>query len=181
MKILLHACCAWCSVYPLKRLKELGFEVYFFWYNPNIHPYLEYKKRKEAFLKFLKINRDKVSGIFIKDEYDIKKFFKDVNGICKNCFDLRLEELFLLAEDLNFEYVSTTLFFSPHQKHEVLKNVALNLSKEFNINLFYEDWRIFFKEATNEYRKLNLYMQEYCGCIYSEMDRFLGRRGKNNV
>ena len=174
MKLLMHTCCAPCSVYCIESLRDEGIEPVLYWYNPNIHPYTEYKARKDTLKVYAKnIN---VQAIF-KEEYGLKEFCKnvitDLNNRCSNyCYKVRLEQTVKYAKENGYDSFTTTLFVSPYQQHEKLKEICEELASKYNINFVYRDFRIGFREGQAKARELGLYMQKYCGCVFSEEDRY---------
>jgi len=183
MKLLLHACCAPCSVYCVKTLREEGIEPTLFWYNPNIHPYIEYKTRRDTLIEFAKI---KNLNYVIEDEYGLDNFCKNVINNLESrcimyCYPIRLRRLFEFAKANGYDAVSTTLLYSIYQKHEVIKKIMEDLSKEFEIEFVYRDFRVGFREGQDEARNLGLYMQKYCGCIFSEEDRYMDKINKDKI
>lgn len=174
MKLLLHTCCGPCEIYPLEQLKAKGFEVSGFFYNPNIHPLSEYKNRKQAVEDFSKTADIEI----IFPEYNPAEFFQAVNGRetnpgrCPLCWRLRLKKTAKAAREKGFDSFSTTLLVSPYQDQELLKKIGRDISKEEGIEFYYEDFRPGFRKAHNEARAQGLYLQKYCGCIYSEIERY---------
>ncbi|MFH1641067.1 MAG: epoxyqueuosine reductase QueH [Candidatus Omnitrophota bacterium] len=173
IKILIHVCCAPCLIYPLERLKEQGFEVTGVFYNPNIHPFVEYKNRKRAVEEF-----SKTSGVRIEyPEYDPKEFFQAVNlkesfpFRCSICWSGRLSKTAKVAKEKGFECFSTTLLVSPYQDQGALKKIGEDVAKDAAINFYYEDFRSGFKDSHDKAKALGMYCQKYCGCIYSEIER----------
>ena len=181
MKLLLHTCCAPCSVYCIQSLREENIEPTVFWFNPNIHPYMEYKARKETLEKYTKdIN---VEAIFM-DYYGLKEFCKNVvNNLqtrCKEyCYLVRLEETAKYAKENGYDAFTTTLLVSPYQDHQGLIEVAEKVAEKYGVQFLYRDFRVGFREGQNKARELGLYMQKYCGCIFSEEDRYLKNKKKN--
>jgi predicted adenine nucleotide alpha hydrolase (AANH) superfamily ATPase len=177
MKILLHCCCAPCTLYPVEKLKEENFEIALFWFNPNIHPYKEYNLRM-ANLSYLsqKLN----TPVIYKDEYNLEEF---LSGILKNiysnkkrcefCYYYRLNETASIAKENNFEFFSTTILYSPYQDHNLVKEIAEDLSDKYRIKFYYEDFRVGYKKGVEESKKLKLYRQNYCGCIFSEKEKYI--------
>ena len=173
-KLLLHTCCAPCSVYCIDSLRAEKIEPTVFWYNPNIHPYIEYKTRRDCLKDYLKSIQ--VKGIF-KENYGLDNFCKnvvnDIPNRCVNyCYRARLSETVKFAKENGYEYFSTTLLVSPYQKHEELKAVCEELADLSGVKFLYRDFRVGFREGQAKARTLGMYMQKYCGCIFSEEDRY---------
>ena len=173
MEILIHVCCGPCLTYPLKRLTEKGHKLTGFWYNPNIHPYTEYQNRLEA-ARYLEWT--KVFPIIYEDSYDLVEYLQAVmphlEDRCRFCYQLRLERTARVAKEKGFEAFSTTLLVSPTQKHELIDEIGEELAKKYEIKFFYEDLRPGYYEGKNMAKELNLYRQKYCGCIFSEKERY---------
>jgi len=178
-KLLLHVCCGPCTIYPLSALKEKGFEITAFFYNPNIHPYQEYKRRIETFYQFAKT--ENLSTITCREDYLPEDFLRQViyreERRCAFCYAMRLEETAKIAKKGNFPYFSTTLLVSPYQKHELIKEIGEEMGRKYGVEFYYEDFRTGWKEGVEKCRELELYRQPYCGCIYSEKDRYY-KKGK---
>jgi len=180
MKLLLHICCAPCLIYPWERLKEKGFEVAGLFYNPNIHPFSEYKKRKQAVEQLNK--RLNIDIIYL--QYLPEEFFRAVNLKEKNpqrclvCWELRLEVAARIAKDKRFEYFSTTLLVSPYQDHELLRKIGDDIAANEGVKFYYEDFRPGFRDAHKKAQAGDIYCQKYCGCIYSEIERRQKKKNK---
>ncbi len=171
MQILIHICCAPCFTYPHKRLVQDGHNVTGFFYNPNIHPYQEYRNRKGALEKYIEL---KQARVIYNDDYDIESYLRgalNANDRCRFCYEYRLTETARIAQSLGFDAFSTTLLISPFQKHEMLFEVGKRIAGEHGIGFFYEDFRTGYRESREMARSLDLYMQKYCGCIFSEKER----------
>ena len=170
MKLLMHTCCAPCSVYCIDSLRNEGIEPTVFWYNPNIHPYMEYKARRDCLKEYTKsIN---IEAIF-EEDYGLDEFCKnvicDLKNRCVNyCYRVRLEKTVKYAKEHGYDAFTTTLFVSPYQKHEELKNLCEKLANEYDIKFLYRDFRVGFREGQAKAREIGLYMQKYCGCVFSE-------------
>jgi len=178
MKVLLHICCANCLIYPLRVLRERGMEVVGFFYNPNIHPYQEYVKRRET----LRDYADRVGlRVIWKDDYDLEGYLRAVvfreGRRCQICYHLRLEATAQVARHGKFDAFSTTLLYSKHQRFEDIVEIGDSLSRLYGVRFLNYDFREGWKEGIEESKRLGLYRQQYCGCIYSERDRFMGRVG----
>lgn len=170
MKLLLHTCCAPCSVYCIDYLRNQNIEPTVYWYNPNIHPYTEYKARRDCLKEYTKsIN---VEAIF-EEEYGLKSFCQNVINNLENrctdyCYRVRIEKTIQYAKQHGYDTFTSTLFVSPYQKHEKLKQICEELAQKHNINFLYIDFRPGFRQGQAKARELGLYMQKYCGCIFSE-------------
>ena len=174
MKLLLHTCCAPCSVYCIDTLRKEGIEPTVYWYNPNIHPYMEYKARRDTLKEYTKSIG--VEAIF-EENYGLREFCKnvvdDLENRCKNyCYPVRLEQTAKYAKENGYDSFSTTLLISPYQNHELLKVIGEQLAKKYDLDFVYRDFRVGFREGQAKARKLGLYMQKYCGCVFSEEMRY---------
>ena len=164
MKLLMHTCCAPCSVYCIDKLREEGIEPTVYWYNPNIHPYTEYKARRDCLKEYTKS--------------------KNLNARCVNyCYPVRLRKTFEYAKEHGYDTVTTTLLYSIYQKHDFIKKLMEQYSKEYGIDFLYRDFRVGFWEGHQKAHDLGLYMQKYCGCVFSEEDRYAKqiKRDKENI
>lgn len=173
--MLLHMCCAPCTTYPLKMLKNNKYDVEGYFYNPNIHPFEEYEQRKNTVEEYSKLVDLKVHYVL---DYQEEKWlnYKETDR-CQMCYEIRLEATAKFAVENNFLAFSTTLLVSPYQNHELIKKICENLSKKYNIKFVYYDFREGYREGQNIARELKLYRQKYCGCIHS----YLEREMKTNV
>ena len=182
MKLIMHTCCAPCSVYCIESLRKENIEPTLYWYNPNIHPYMEYKARRDSLKEYSKTIDIQV---VFEEEYGLKEFCKntinDIKNRCLNyCYKIRLEKTVKYAKENGFDAFTTTLFVSPYQKHEELKKICEDLSQKYNIRFLYRDFRTGFKQGQAMARERGLYMQKYCGCIFSEEDRYFNLIKKDN-
>ena len=170
MKLLLHTCCAPCSVYCIDSLRKEGIEPTVYWFNPNIHPYTEYKARRDCLKEYTK--SIEVEAIF-EGNYGLQEFCKnvisDLENRCKNyCYPIRLEQTAKYAKENGYDSFSTTLLVSPYQNHEMLINVGEEMAEKYGVKFLYRDFRVGFRQGQAKARELGLYMQKYCGCVFSE-------------
>ena len=178
MKLLMHACCAPCSVYCIDELRKENIEPTIYWYNPNIHPYKEYEARRDCLIEYTKsINVECI----VEDEYGLDEFCKNVsNNLNSRCVDycylVRLRKTFEYAKEHGYDAVTTTLLYSIYQKHEFIKKLCEDLSKEFGIDFLYRDFRYGFWIGHEKAKEAGLYMQKYCGCVFSEEDRYVKKK-----
>ncbi len=173
MNILLHICCAPCGIYPIAKLHKDKHLVGGFFYNPNIHPYSEYLKRREEVEKYSKdIGLNVTFG-----DYDIEDFFQHIvyneglNNRCPVCWWLRIKNTAQAAKEIGFDAFTTTLLGSPYQDHGIVKKICEDTAKSSGVKFYYEDFRVGFKEAHEKALKKGIYCQNYCGCVFSEKER----------
>ena len=169
----MHICCAPCAIYPLKKLREEGAEVYGYFFNPNIHPYREFKKRLATLEGYARISSLPME---INKGYDLEVFLKGAldNGKdrCLFCYRMRLEETFKKGIEERAAAVTTTLLYSKYQKHDDIRKTGEDLSIKYGIPFLYRDFREGWSEGVEESKALDLYRQPYCGCIFSEKERY---------
>lgn len=174
MKILLHICCANCAIYPVEVLKDRGEEVVGFFFNPNIHPYQEYQKRLESLRRYAE---EAGLEMIYRDEYLLEEFLKNVSQRpkkrCSYCYALRLEATAREAKERGFDRFSTTLLQSPHQDHLLIHENGDRVAQEIGLPFYYEDFRPGWRRGMEVSKTMGLYRQQYCGCIYSEKERYL--------
>lgn len=183
MKLLMHTCCAPCSVYCIDTLRKEGIEPTLLWYNPNIHPYTEYVLRRDCLKEYSK--KIGVNAIF-EDEYGLEPFCKevinDVKTRCiKYCYPIRLRHTFEYAKEHGYDTVTTTLLYSIYQKHDYIKHLMEKYSEEYGIKFLYKDFRVGYWEGHQKAHELGLYMQKYCGCIFSEEQMILAHTNEKPV
>jgi predicted adenine nucleotide alpha hydrolase (AANH) superfamily ATPase len=172
MNILLHICCAPCAIAPVERLREKGHAVTGFFYNPNIHPYSEYLRRKSEVEKYAKETGLNV----VHSDYDIEKYFQHIvynealRNRCPVCWWLRLENTAKTARDEGFDMFTTTLLVSPYQNQDIIRDIGQDISKRTKVGFYHEDFRPFFKEAHAAAKSRGIYCQNYCGCVFSEKE-----------
>ncbi len=178
MKVLLHICCAPCATTPIERLREQGNEVIGYFYNPNIHPEQEYKKRLEQMEKLAK----KIDLIYFEGNYEKNEWLKQCSKFkdepeggkrCELCYKMRLEKTASYAKN-NFDAFTTTLTISPHKNSELINRIGKEIGERYNIKFLEMDFKKTdssgkdgFKRSIVLSKKYNLYRQNYCGCIYS--------------
>ena len=173
MNILLHICCAPCSIYPIDQLRKGGHRIAGYYYNPNIHPYSEYLKRRSEADKY-----SKDSGVnMIAGDYELEKYLENTTyskapkNRCSICWWIRLERTAKFAKENGFEAFTTTLLGSPYQDHEVLRKIAVDIADKTDIKFHYEDYRTGFRRSTEKAKSKGIYLQNYCGCVFSKEER----------
>jgi predicted adenine nucleotide alpha hydrolase (AANH) superfamily ATPase len=172
-RLLLHICCGPCSTYSIKRLREQGFDVTGFWYNPNIHPFAEHERRRECIQDYARA----VELAMIEwEEYEMPVYFRAVVGHetfgerCALCYRLRLERTAQVAVENDFDAFSTTLLISPYQQQALVRDIGDELAGRLGLEFYFENLRRGWSERGHMAREHHLYQQQYCGCIYSEWE-----------
>ena len=176
-QLLIHICCGVCSVYPLIYLRQY-FNITIFFSNSNIYPYEEYQKRLDALKQYLNIlNDDSIK--LIEDTYNNDNWLNITNEYkdepegskrCYLCYENRLENTFKYASENNYEYCTTVMSISNRKNADWLNEIGERLQKKYpNVKYLYADFKkgdgITKNEEMN--KQLDLYHQDYCGCIYS--------------
>lgn len=172
-RLLLHICCGPCATFTVRYLRERGAEVTGYWYNPNIHPYSEYLKRREALAQYA---QEIGLPILWGAPYDAVEFFRRVAGHeafgerCALCYRLRLEGTARAAAEGGFDLFSTTLLISPYQNLPIIRALGEELSHAYGVAFYFENLRRGFAEHHRLAEAHGLYRQRYCGCLYSEWE-----------
>ena len=173
MKTLLHICCAPCANQCVESLRGEHIEVYGFWYNPNIHPYMEYAARRDCLVDYAK--RVGMS-LYVQEDYGLRDFCRavcdDMDHRCGYCYGIRLYAAAKFAAEHGFDSFTSTLFVSPYQDHEKMREIAEAAGKMHGVEFLYRDFRTGFREGQAIAREEQLYMQKYCGCVFSEGERY---------
>lgn len=187
--LLLHACCAPCSSAVLERLAS-HFKISILYYNPNITEEKEYQKRLDELKKFISKLTFKYPINIIDSRYEPKEFFQIAKGLekekergkrCYKCYELRLEETAKVAKEKNFDFFATTLTLSPYKITPWLNEIGEKLSEKYQANYLYSDFKKKngYKRSIELSKEYNLYRQDYCGCIYSKLEREQNKANSN--
>jgi predicted adenine nucleotide alpha hydrolase (AANH) superfamily ATPase len=173
MKLLMHICCGPCTIYPLKELRTQGHEVAGIFYNPNIHPYQEHQRRKQTLNDYA---AKTFLNVFYPEGYALEEFLRQVvfkeNDRCEYCLQHRLKFTAETALSDKYDGFTTTLLYSKYQKHDLIRDIGEHFGKQLGIPFYYQDFRIGWVEGVKISKELEMYRQQYCGCIYSEKERF---------
>jgi epoxyqueuosine reductase len=177
LRLLLHVCCAPCAIGVAEESAKDKLTVTGYFYNPNIHPISEYIKRKNEAQKYFDSKRLN----FIAEEYNPDTFFRSIDcdrkepSRCVKCWDLRMKKTASFTEENKFNFFTTTLLASPYQDHGVIKDICEKVSDE---KFYYKDFRKSFTEGHKKARAIGLYCQNYCGCIFSLIEREERKKSK---
>lgn len=186
--VLLHSCCAPCSSHVISTLTPY-FDITILYYNPNIEPFEEYEKRKQEEIRFIKEFPNQNKLTIIDCDHDNELFHETIKGLekereggarCIKCYYLRLDKTAQLAKEKNFNYFATTLTVSPLKNSQKLNEIGEYLSKKYNINYLYSDFKKKegYKHSIELSKQFNLYRQDYCGCTYSKQEREIQKATK---
>jgi epoxyqueuosine reductase len=171
--LLLHVCCGPCAIYPAEMLRgeKINFSAYFF--NPNIHPFREFIERKKTLTEFC--HRESIP-LILHEEYGLQDFLRKVvfheQDRCLICYNFRLESTVAFAALHGFTAFSTTLLYSKYQNHQAIMHIATQLSEKYHITFLYRDFREGWQQGINQSKEQQMYRQAYCGCIFSEQERY---------
>jgi predicted adenine nucleotide alpha hydrolase (AANH) superfamily ATPase len=181
MAVLLHICCAPCGIVPIDRLRAENIDLLGWWFNPNIHPFTEYELRR--------VNVENYAAkvglpVVWRNEYRLEEFLQAVAfheaERCRICLRLRLDAAATEAKSAGCEAFTTSLLYSKYQPHQLIAEIGAAVAEEKSIPFLYRDFRPFWREGVDRSKAAGLYRQKYCGCIYSEKERYLGKSGEND-
>ena len=171
--VLMHTGCAPCSLSCIDPLRTEGIEPVAFWYNPNIHPWKEYEARRDCLLAYAPTIEMQV---IVDEDYGLRTFVEhvasDIDHRCTYCYQHRLEETARYAAEHGYETFTSTLLASLYQDHDGIKAAAEKYARQYGVEFLYRDFRPNFRAGNQRARELGFYMQKYCGCVFSEQDRY---------
>lgn len=180
MSTLLHICCANCAIYPVKVLRERGAELTGYFFNHNIHPYQEFRRRLDTVHQYAE---QMALSLIVDDRYALDEFLASVAADprqrCRYCYHSRLEATARYAAEHGFTAFSSSLLYSRYQQHDLIRATGENLGQRFGIEFVYEDFRAGWQAGIEVSKAMGLYRQQYCGCIYSERDRYMPKGAKS--
>jgi hypothetical protein len=173
MKLLVHTCCGPCSIYPIQVLRDERYDVMGFYYRYNIHPYTECMRRQETLTAYA----DSISlKLIVQPGYEIEGFLRNVAfreaDRCTYCYHDRLTTTAHFAKKGKFDGFTTTLLYSRFQKHDQIRSIGEAVGRSVGVPFYYQDFRDGWKAGIEASKRLGMYRQPYCGCIYSEKERY---------
>ncbi len=174
MKTLLHICCAPCANQCIEMLRQEQIQVTGFWFNPNIHPFTEYRSRRNCLRQYA----EEISLPLIeRNDYALRPFIRavaaDLEHRCGKCYEMRLFAAAEAAAAGGFDSFTSSLFISPYQNHELMIDTAQRAARQYGVEFLYRDFRPRFRDGQAFAREHGFYMQKYCGCVFSEEERYL--------
>ncbi|MEA3231108.1 MAG: epoxyqueuosine reductase QueH [Thermodesulfobacteriota bacterium] len=172
-KVLIHICCGPCAIYPVKSLRDEANTVMGYYYRHNIHPYSECLRREET----LRVYADNIDlKVIYPDNYDLEAFLQMIafreSDRCAICYHERLRTTAILAKRGKFDGFTSTLLYSKFQNHDLIRSIGESVGKTHGVSFIYRDFRKGWSDGIETSKKLGMYRQQYCGCIYSEKDRY---------
>lgn len=171
--LLLHICCAPCAIYPVAEMRAAGVEVTGFFFNNNIHPYQEFRRRLDSVVAYA----EKVAlSVIYSDDYRLEDFLAAVavkpDERCRYCYSSRLDKTAEVASSRGFGYFTSTLLYSRYQHHDSVRELGQEAGGKYGVDFHYDDFRRGWQEGICLSKSYGLYRQQYCGCIYSEKERY---------
>lgn len=196
MKVLMHICCGPCSIMPIRRLLDEGHEITGYFYNPNIQPLAEYMRRREGTAQVAERLGIKMLWAKRVEDYDTVAWLRmmhgreEVPGRCHLCWGQRLEATFRKALEGGFDAFTSSLLYSRYQQHDFIAARGEDLASVTGIAVtkgepaqrvifLYRDFRSDWQEGIDISREWVIYRQQYCGCIFSENERYARKFAKS--
>jgi hypothetical protein len=180
MKVLLHICCAPCAIYPLETLRSSGVAVDGYFFNHNIHPYQEYRRRLDTVRQYAALVH---LELICHDEYRLEEFLAATASRpeerCRYCYVSRLDRAAQAAAELGYDVFTSTLLYSRYQQHDLIRREGEQAAARHGVSFLYEDFRRGWQQGIAASKEMELYRQQYCGCIYSEKDRYLPKAARS--
>ncbi len=174
MNLLLHTCCGPCAIYPVRVLRNDSIHVTGYYHRNNIHPLTECLRREETLRTYAAAIE---LPLIVQKGYDVEGFIQNMafreTRRCVVCYHERLTATAIVARKGGFDAFSSTLLYSRYQRHDILKSVGEEVSVAVGIDFLYRDFRDGWQEGVDESRAREMYRQPYCGCIYSEKERYI--------
>ena len=165
---------------PSRELQREGAELHAVFVNPNIHPFTEWERRREGLERMAEIEGVR---LLPSSDYEPVCWLREVafreGERCRVCYHLRLRQAALLARRGRFDAFSSSLLYSVHQKHDLIRELGESVGSEVGVPFLYRDWRSAWRDGVTESKQLGLYRQSYCGCLLSEQERYAGKRQKS--
>lgn len=183
MRVLLHICCGPCAIMPVRELRKAGHFVAGWFYNPNIHPLAEYLRRRQGAAQVAALHDipllfpDQEPDSPGKAEYDVAAWCRNAlsfdGGRCRYCREFRFDAVAGAARKLGFDAFTSSLLYSRRQDHDGMRAAGEKSAAAWNATFLYQDFRPFWQEGIAASKELGIYRQQYCGCVFSEEERYM--------
>jgi len=175
MRVLLHMCCGPCAIVPIRELQAEGHTLEAALSNPNVHPFLEFERRNEG-------SRQVADAfgvpVVCEDPYGLQEFLRAVVGHedarCAICYRMRLDRVAALAAAMGLDAFTTSMLVSTHQDHDAIRVMGEEAAERHGVPFLYRDFRPMVMDGVRESKEMGIYRQQYCGCVYSEWERYGG-------
>jgi len=171
-RLLIDACCGPCALVAMDFFRSPEYGVHWFFYNPNIHPYREYRRRLESFEELMRQEGAEYTVLPYQPEEWIRGVAFREESRCEICYRLRLRRAADFALEEGMEALTTTLFASPYQDHELIELLGRSVSRSRGLEFLAWDGRGGYRQALELARERGMYTQPYCGCLLSERERY---------
>lgn len=173
MRVLLHICCGPCAIVPIRELLAEGHEIDGAFANPNIHPFLEYRNRLAAAKEVADALGIEIVQV---DDYGLEHFLQEIGpgspGRCGTCYRMRLDRVAELAGERGYDAFTTSMLVSTQQDHDEIRRIGEAAGEAAGVAFLYRDFRPRVMDGVRESKAMGIYRQQYCGCIYSERERY---------
>jgi predicted adenine nucleotide alpha hydrolase (AANH) superfamily ATPase len=176
-RILVDSCCGPCAIPALRLFAPPSYEARYLFYNPNVHPFREYRRRLESFEKLMMEESQEYIVIPYEPEEWIRAVAYREESRCEICYRLRLRRAADIALEGEYDALTTTLFASPYQDHELISRLGNSICRSRGLEFVTWDGREGYYEAVSAARDRGMYTQPYCGCLLSEKERYERGRG----
>ncbi|MBN1389999.1 MAG: epoxyqueuosine reductase QueH [Candidatus Thermoplasmatota archaeon] len=196
MKVLLQTCCGPCLTGSRIPFEEEGIGITGLWYNPNIHPWTEYDRRLQTLQRYIYLQP---MEMIYDEEYPLYGFIcgmldlskrtdEEKTGMmseaqraqrCSYCYRTRLKRTADEALKRGYDGYSSTMLISKHQDHDIIRRIGDEIGAEVGCDFVYMDLRKHWKDSIRLSREKRMYRQPYCGCIFSEQERYAGSDGSS--
>lgn len=170
--LLMDTCCGPCALVAWRALDPGGRRIHHLFYNPNIHPYREYRHRLETFEEIMAETGSEYTVLLYEPEEWLRAVAFREESRCEICYRLRLRRAADFALEEGMETFTTTLFASPHQDHALLEFLGTSIARSRGLEFVVWDGRGIYREVLTEARERGMYTQPYCGCLLSERERY---------
>lgn len=170
--ILVDSCCGPCALPALRIFREPGYTARYLFYNPNVHPFREYRRRLEGFEELMREEGSEYTLLPYEPEEWLRAVAFGEESRCEICYRLRLRRAADIAVEEGMDGLTTTLFASPHQDHELITLLGRSICRSRGLDFVTWDARDTYRETRGEARERGIYLQPYCGCILSEWERY---------
>ncbi|MFW6114084.1 MAG: epoxyqueuosine reductase QueH [Actinomycetota bacterium] len=171
-RLLVDTCCGPCAIPAFRLFCEPDYQVHFLFYNPNIHPFREYRRRLDSFEDLMQEMGAEYTVLSYEPEVWMRAVSYREENRCEICYRLRLRRTADMAAEEGYHALTTTLFASPYQDHSLVALLGDSVARSRGLEFITWDGSERYREDLNKAREMGLYTQPYCGCLLSERERY---------